>query len=167
MHAARRIVTQVLLIQVACFVPVGIVLGIVLAPVFLFAFGGVGLAELVVLLSCMLVWQRADARREALLTSGARVPAMLVSSRPTGVRVNSRVVQAHTFEARSAGRVIRAEARAFTHLPIGTEATIAYDTTDPTKATVVEDLDRVAADGRLDWQALRQQQIDRTFRNQS
>jgi hypothetical protein len=167
MHAARRVITLVLLIQVAWLLPSGLVFGFLLDLGFLFGFGGGGLVVLAVLLSFMLVWQRADARREKLLTSGARVPAVLVSSRRTGTEINDRRVLAHTFEARSAGQVIRAEARAFTHLPVGTEATIAYDTTDPTNATVVEDLDRVAADGRLDWQALRQQQIDRTFRKQS
>lgn len=167
MRAARRIVTIVLLVQVAWSLPLGLVLGVAVDPVFLFAFCGAALAVLVVLLSFMLAWQRADAHREALLTSGTRVPAVLVSSRPTNVRVNRRTVLAHTFEARSAGRVIRARVRAFTHLPVGTGATIAYDATDPARATVVEDLDRVAADGRLDWQALRQQEIDRTFRKRS
>jgi hypothetical protein len=115
----------------------------------------------------MLVWQRSDARREALLTTGVRVRALLVSSRPTGTRVNHRVVQAHTFEHRDAGRVVRAVAKAFTHLPVGAEATIAYDRADPSKAVVVEDLDQVAVAGQLDWQTLRQQQIDRTFRDRS
>jgi hypothetical protein len=164
MRAARRIVTTTLLVLVATFLPTGLVLGLVLDEVFLIGFGGAGLAILAVLLSFMLVWQRADARRERLLTTGVRVPAVLVSSRRTHTNINDRTVLAHTFEARSAGRTIRAEARAFTHLPVGSEATIAYDTADPSKATVVEDLDDVATEGRLDWQALRQQQIDRTFR---
>ena len=112
----------------------------------------------------MLVWQRADARREALLATGARAPALLVASRATNTRINNRTVLAHTFEAREAGRVIRAEAKAFVHLPIGAEATIAYDTTDPARAVVVEDLDQVAADGQVDWQTLQQRAVDRRFR---
>jgi uncharacterized protein (DUF58 family) len=167
MRAARRIVTTVLLLQVAWMVPLGLVLGVVLGWTYLLAFCGAALAVLVVLLSLMLGWQRADLSRERLLTTGARVPATLVSSRPTGTRINSRRVMAHTFESRATGRVIRAEARAFTHLVIGAGATIAYDTTDPARTTVVEDLDEVAAAERLDWGALKQQQIDRRFRKRS
>jgi hypothetical protein len=164
MRAARRIVTTTLLILAVTFLLSGLVLGIVLEPVFLLGFGGAGLVLLAVLLSLMLLWQRADARRERLLTTGARVPAVLVSSRRTHTNINDRTVLAHTFEARSAGRTIRAEARTLAHLPVGTEATIAYDTSDPSNATVVEDLEAVATEGQLDWQTLRQQQIDRTFR---
>jgi hypothetical protein len=167
MRAARRIVTIVLLVQVAWALPLGLVLGAVLDWTYLLAFGGAALAVLVVLLSLMLGWQRADARRERLLTTGTRVSATLVSSRPTGTRIHNRRVVAHTFESRTGGRVVRAQARAFAHLPIGTEATIAYDTTDPAQATLVEDLDEVATANQLDWQALRQQQIDRTFRKRS
>jgi hypothetical protein len=76
------------------------------------------------------------------------VPALLVSSRATNTRINNRTVLAHTFESRQAGRVIRAEARAFTHFPPGAEATIAYDSADPAKAVVVEDLDRPGIDRR-------------------
>jgi hypothetical protein len=167
MRAARRIVTIVLLIQVAWALPLGLVLGATLGWSFLFAFGGAALAVLVVLLSFMLVWQRADARRDALLTTGTRVPALLVSSRATNTRINNRTALVHTFESRQAGRVIRAEAKAFTHLPIGAEATIAYDTTDPAKATVVEDLDGVAAGEQLDWQELQRREMDRRFRRRS
>lgn len=158
---------MVLLIQIGWMVPCGVVFGLTLGPTYLYAFGGGALAVLAVLLCFMLVWQRSDARRDALLATGVRVPALLVSSRATGTRINDRVVQAHTFEHRDAGRVVRAVAKAFTHLPVGTEATIAYDRADPSKAVVVEDLDQVAAGGQLDWQTLRQQQIDRTFRDRS
>lgn len=164
MRAARRIVTIVLLAQVAWALPLGLVLGAVLDWNYLLAFGGAALAVLVVLLSLMLGWQRADAARERLLTTGTRVPAALVSSRPTGTRINGRRVVAHTFESRTGGRVVRAEARAFAHFPVGTEVTIAYDTTDPARATVVEDLEELATAGQVDWDTLRQQQIDRTFR---
>jgi hypothetical protein len=71
---------------------------------------------------------------------------------------------AHTFESRLADGVLRVEDYAFARLPVGTPATIAYDTTDSSKAVVVEDLDEVATAGQPDWQALRQQQLDRTFR---
>jgi hypothetical protein len=142
MRATRRIVTRVLLVQVAWMAPTAVALGLVVEPAFLYAFGSAALVILAVLLSFMLVWQRADARRDALLATGARVPALLVSSRPTATRINNRVVRAHTFEHRAAGRVIKAETRAFTHLPIGTEATIAYDRADPARAVVVEELDR-------------------------
>jgi fumarate reductase subunit D len=164
MRAARRIVVIVLLVQFAWAVPLGLVLGATLDWNYALAFCGAALAVLVVLLSLMLAWQRADAVRERLLASGTRVPATLVSSRATGTRVNRKVVQAHTFESHAAGRVIRAEARAFAHLPVGTEATIAYDTTDPRRATVVEDLDAMAAAGQLDWQALRRRQAGPLFR---
>jgi hypothetical protein len=166
MRATRRIVILVLLVQVAWLAPLAIVLWIALDVVFLYGFGSAALVVLAVLLSFLLVWQRADARREALLATGDRVPALLVSSRPTGVRINNRVVRAHTFEHRGTGGVVRAEARAFAHVPVGTEATIAYDRADPAKAVVVEDLDRAEADGQLDWQTLRRQQMDRTFRDQ-
>lgn len=137
----RRIVTIVLLVQVAWAVPLGLVLGALLDWAYALVFCGFALAVLVVLLGAMLVWQRADGRRDALLTSGARVPAHLVDSRATGTRINNRRLLVHTFEARTGGRVIRASAKAFAHLPIGTHATIAYDATDPARTTVVEDLD--------------------------
>jgi hypothetical protein len=89
----------------------------------------------------LLRWQGADARRDALLDRGTRVPGRLISSRATATRIRNRTVQAHTFEAHAGGRAIRAEARAFSHLPVGTRATIAYDPADPGNATVVEDLD--------------------------
>jgi len=141
MRAARRIVTIVLLAQVAWTAPLGLVLGIALDGSFLLAFGGAALAFLVVLLSFLLVWQRADARREELLSRGTRALGALVSSRPTGTRINNRRVLAHTFECHEAGRRIHAVARAFRHLPLGAEATIAYDPAEPSRAVVVEDLD--------------------------
>ncbi|HEX6361270.1 hypothetical protein [Actinophytocola sp.] len=167
MPAARRIVRIVFLVQVACALPLGLVLGILLDPAFLYGFGGAALVELAVLLGFMLVWQRTDARRDALLATGRRTPALLVSTRPTRTHINERVVLAHTFESREAGRVIRAETKAFAHLPLGTEATIAYDRAAPENAVVVEDLDRIEADGRLDWAALKQRENDRRFRNRS
>ena len=142
MRATRRIVTIVLVVQVAWMAVVAVAMGLLVDRTFLFAFGGGALAMLVVLLSFMLLWQRADARREALLATGTRVPAQLVSSRATNTRINNRAVMAHTFESRSAGRVIRAEAKAFAHFMPGVEATIAYDPLDPSTAVVVEDLDR-------------------------
>jgi hypothetical protein len=167
MRAARRIVTIVLLVQVAWALPLGLVLGITIGWSFLLAFAGAALAVLAVLLSLMLMWQRADARRDALLATGTRAPAMLVASRASNTRINNRTVLVHSFEAREAGRVIRAETKAFVHLPIGAEATIAYDTTDSAKAVVVEDLDQVAADGQVDWQTLQQRAVDRRFRRRS
>jgi len=95
------------------------------------------------------------------------VPAVLVSSRPTRTRVKNRRVLAHTFESRLADGVLRVEDYGFAHLPVGTRATIAYDTTDSSKAVVVEDLDQVATAGQPDWQELRQQQVDRMFRKRS
>jgi hypothetical protein len=166
MRAGRRIVVVVLLVQVAWSLPLGVALSFV-DPVFLVAFGAVALAVLAVLLVFMLRWQRTDARREVLLTSGTRLPALLVASRDTGMRINRRTVRAHTFEARSAGRVIRAEARAFAHLPPGTAATIAYDPVEPVRAVVVEDLDEKATAGQLDWQTLQERERDRMFREQS
>jgi hypothetical protein len=74
------------------------------------------------------------------------VPAVLVASRATSTRINNRRLLAHTFEARPAGRVVRAEATAFAHLLPGTPATIAYDATDPGRAVVVEDLERSSLD---------------------
>jgi hypothetical protein len=142
MRVTRRVIITVLLVQIWWMAPVGVALGLTIDLAFLHLFGSGALAVLVVLLSFMLVWQRVDARRDTLLATGTRVPALLVSSRPTGTRVKNRVVQAHTFEYREAGRVITAETRAFAHLPIGTEATIAYDRADPARAVVVEDLDR-------------------------
>jgi hypothetical protein len=141
MHVARRIITTVLLIQIAWMTAAAVALGITMDAGLLYGFGSGALVVLAVLLGFMLVWQRRDARRDALLATGVRVPALLVSSRRTGTQVNNRVVQAHTFEYREAGRVIRAETRAFAHLPVGTEATIAYDRADPARAVVVEDLD--------------------------
>jgi uncharacterized protein DUF3592 len=147
MHpAARRVVTVVLLVQVAWSLPLGVVLALSVRWSFLPTFGGVALAVLAVLLGFMLAWQRADLRREALLARGARVPAVLVASRATNTRINNRRLVAHVFEARQGGRVVRAEARAFAHLPVGTAATIAYDATDPARAVVVEDLERSSLD---------------------
>lgn len=165
MPAARRIVVIVLLVQVAWAVPLGLVLGVVLDRAFLLAFCGAALAVLVVLLCFMLVWQRTDARREALLATGKRARALLVSSRPTHTRINNRTVLAHTFESREPGRVVRAETRAFAHLPLGVEATIAYDAADPAKAVVVENMDEVEAAKRPGWEARRQREIDRMFRD--
>jgi hypothetical protein len=143
MHpAVRRVVKVVLLAQVAWSVPLGVVLALTVHWSFLLAFGGVALAVLAVLLGSMLAWQRADLRREALVTRGARVPALLVASRATGTRIRNRRLVAHIFEARPEGRVVRAEVRAFVHLPVGAAATIAYDVTDPAHAVVVEDLER-------------------------
>ena len=167
MRAARRIVTIVLLVQVAWALPLGLVLGVTVGWAFLLAFVGAALAVLAVLLGLMLMWQRTDARRESLLATGARASALLVASRATGTRINNRTVLVHTFEAREAGRVVRAETKAFVHLPIGAEATIAYDTTDPAKAVVVEDLDEVAEAGQLDWRTLEQRAVDRRFRRRS
>jgi hypothetical protein len=148
MRVGRRIVTIVLLVQVAWMAVAAAGLGLFVAPAFLFAFGGGALLVLVVWLCFMLAWQRTDARRGSLLATGVRVPAQLVSSRATNTRINNRTVMAHTFECRQAGRVIRAEAKAFTHFPPGIEATIAYDAADPAKAVVVEDLDRAGIDRR-------------------
>jgi hypothetical protein len=148
MRVGRRIVTIVLLVQVAWMAVAAVGLGLFVAPVFLMAFGGGALAVLVVLFCFMLAWQRTDARREALLATGVRVPAQLVSSRATNTRINNRTVMAHTFESRQAGRVVRAEVKAFTHFMPGLEATIAYDSADPAKAVVVEDLDRAGIDRR-------------------
>jgi hypothetical protein len=164
MRAGRRILVIVLLVQVAWALPLGVILGATMDWTFLYAFGGATLAIAAVLLAFMLGWQRADGRREALLSTGTRVPALLVASRATGTRINNRRVVAHTFESRAGGRVIRAQTRAFTHLPIGTEATIAYDATDPAHATVVEDLDERAASENVDWRELRRREADRMFR---
>jgi uncharacterized protein (DUF58 family) len=143
MHpAARRVLTAVLLVQVALFLVAGVVLAFTAGGPFLVWSGAVALVFLVVWLGFTLAWQRADARREQLLSRGVRVPATLVASRPTGTRIRHRTLLAHTFEARQPGRVVRAEARAFVHLPPGTEATIAYDAADPARAVVVEHLDR-------------------------
>jgi hypothetical protein len=164
MRAARRIVVVVLLSQVAWAVPAAVALSFV-DPVFFLAFGAVALAVVAVLLCFLLHWQRVDARREAVLGTGTRVPALLVASRATGTRVDRRTVRAHTFEARTGGRVVRAEARAFAHLPVGTAATIAFDPAEPARAVVVEDLDALATEGRLDWDALRRRETDRMFRD--
>jgi hypothetical protein len=148
MRVARRIITIVLLIQVAWMAVAAVGLGLFVDPGFVLAFGSGALVVLVVWLCFVLAWQRTDARREALLATGVRVPAQLVSSRATNTRINNRTVMAHTFESRQAGRLIRAEARAFTHFPPGVEATIAYDAADPARAVVVEDLDRAGMDRR-------------------
>jgi len=141
MRAGRRVVVVLLAGQVVLFGLLAALLAVV-DPAFVYASCAVALVALIVLLVFLLRWQRADARRDALLTSGTRVPARLVSSRATATRIRNRTVQAHTFEAHAAGRVLRVEARAFTHLPVGAAATIAYDPADPGSATVVDDLDR-------------------------
>lgn len=138
MDVGRRIITSVLSGLAAVFLVLGVVLGIALDLVFLYANASMTLMLLAVLAVFWLVWARADASRRRLLDTGVRVPAALVSSRPTGTRIADKVLQAHTFESRSAGRVIRAEARSFAQLPVGTEATIAYDAANPARATVVE-----------------------------
>lgn len=139
MDVARRIVTTVLLTLAAVFLVVGVALGLALGPVFLVANGGAAVVLGGVWSVFRLVWWRADERRRRLLATGLRVPASLVSTRRTHTQVDDRTVLAHTFESRSTGRVIRAEARSFARLPVGTEATIAYDAADPANATVVED----------------------------
>ena len=137
MRAGRRVVLVVLGGQVALFLLLALVVDAVLVPGL-----AISLVALALLFVFLIRWQRGDARHEALLASGARVAARLVASRATATRIRNRTVQAHTFEAHAAGRVLRVEARAFTHLPVGTSATIAYDPADPGNATVVEDLDR-------------------------
>lgn len=159
MRAARRTVIWSLLSQVL-WLPVGLVLGLTLGWWLAVPPTVVALSALVVLLVFMLTWQRSDARRESLLATGARAPAVLVSSRPTRNRVRNRRIMAHTFESRLADGVLRVEEQAFTHLPVGTRATIAYDTTDSSKAILVEDLDEA---GQPDWRELTQRQVDRTF----
>ena len=145
MHpATRRVLTFVLLVQAAGFLLVAVVVALTVDRTFLPWFGGVALVFLVVWLSFMLVWQRADLRREALLARGVRVPATLVASRPTGTRIRNRTLLVHTFEAREPGPVVRAEAKAFVHLPVGTGVTIAYDEADPGRAVVVEHLERAS-----------------------
>ena len=122
--------------QVALFLVLALVFRAVFVPAL-----AIALVALAVLFVFLVRWQRSDAHREALLASGTRVPARLVSSRATATRVRNRTLQAHTFEARADGRTLRVEAKAFTHLPVGTVATIAYDPVDPRSATVVDDLD--------------------------
>jgi hypothetical protein len=139
MRAERRIVVVVLGGQVVMFGLLAAALA-ALAPAFVYASCAIALLALIAMLVFLLRWQRADARRDALLASGARTTARLVSSRATATRIRNRTVQAHTFEAHAADRVLRAEARAFTHLPVGTVATIAYDSEG--NATVVDDLDQ-------------------------
>ncbi|MFC4852440.1 hypothetical protein [Actinophytocola glycyrrhizae] len=134
MRAGRRVVIGVFAGQVVLFLLLALVLRSVVPLV-------VALLAVVALLVVLLRWQRDDARRQHLLTAGTMVPARLVSSRATAIRIRNRVLQAHTFEAHAAGRVLRAEARAFVHLPVGTAATIAYDPAAPGNATVVDDLD--------------------------
>lgn len=138
MRDSRRVVLVVLGVQAVLFVVLGLLFRVVLVPALV-----VALLALALLFVFLLRWQRTDARRAALLANGARVPATLVSSRPTAVRIRNRVVLAHTFEAHADGRVLRAEAKAFAHLPLGTAATIAYDPAAPGDATVVDDLDGV------------------------
>lgn len=140
MGAGRRVVIVMLGGQVVLFGLLAFALA-ALAPAFVYASCAIALLALIALLVFLLRWQRADARRDALLASGARTTARLVSSRATATRIRNRTLQAHTFEAHAAGRVLRVEARAFTHLPYGTAATIAYDPVDPANATVVDDLD--------------------------
>lgn len=141
MWAGRRIVIVVLGGQVVLFGLLAVVSS-ALDPAFVYAAAVIALLALIALLGLLLRWQRADARRDAILASGTRVAARLVSSRATATRIRNRTLQAHTFEAHAAGRVLRVEARAFTHLPFGTAATIAYDPADPDDAVVVDDLDR-------------------------
>ena len=136
MRDSRRPVLMVLGVQAVLFVVLGLLFRAFLVPALVLA-----LLALALLFVFLLRWQRADARRAALLATGTRVPARLVSSRPTAVRIRNRTVLAHTFEARADGRVLRAEAKAFTHLPLGTAATIAYDPAAPGRATVVDELD--------------------------
>ncbi|MGB3440078.1 MAG: DUF3592 domain-containing protein [Actinophytocola sp.] len=137
MRAGRRVLVVVLGGQVALFLLLALVIDDLLVPLL-----AISLVALALVFVFLIRWQRADARRGALLSSGARVPARLISSRATATRIRNRTVQAHTFEAHAAGRVLRVEARAFTHLPVGTVATVAYDPADPANATVVDDLDR-------------------------
>ncbi len=139
MRAERRVVIVVLGGQVVLFGLLALALT-ALAPAFVHASCAIALLALIALLVFLLRWQRADARRDALLAAGARTTARLVSARATATRIRNRTVQAHTFEAHAAGRVLRVEARAFTHLPVGAVATIAYDTEG--NATVVDDLDQ-------------------------
>lgn len=137
MRASRRVVLVVLGAQVVLFLVLALVVRDVLIPAL-----AISLVALALLLVFLLRWQRADARRDALLAGGTRVTARLIASRATATRIRNRTVQAHTFEAHADGRTIRVEARAFAHLPVGTAVTIAYDPVDPGNATVVDDLDR-------------------------
>lgn len=140
MDVARLIITSVLLSLAAVFLAVELALGFTVGTVFLLANAGVALVLAGVWSVFRLGWWRTDERRRRLLVSGIRVRASLVSSRPTHTKVNDRRVLAHTFESRSAGRVIRAVVLCLDDLPVGTEATIAYDPVNPARATVVEDL---------------------------
>ncbi len=139
MNVARRIITTVLLTLAAVFLAVGVGLGLALDPVFLYANGGVTVILAAVWSVFRFFWWRTDERRRTLLATGVRVPASLVSTRRTATQINERHVLAHTFESRATGQVIRAVARTLASLPVGTEATIAFDAANPANATVVED----------------------------
>jgi len=186
-RAARRIIGWVLLLQVAWSLPLAVFMGYkwrtetgpdVSYPcdggatcysgpttflVLMLVFGGVALLLLLVWVALVVRWRRRAAARSQLIASGLRTPALLVESSATGTTINNRVVQAHTFESRATGRVIRAVEHSAAHLPIGTRATIAYDAVDPTRAAVVDDLEKLATAAHLDWDQLRRNQVDAMF----
>jgi len=186
-RAARRIIGWVLLLQVAWSLPLAVFMGYkwrtetgpdVSYPcddggtcysgpttflILTLVFGGIALAVLLVWAALVVRWRRRAAVRTQLMASGLRTPALLVESRATGTSINNRVVQAHTFESRATGRVIRVVERSVAHLPIGTRATIAYDAVDPTRAALVDDVEHLATAAHLDWDKLRRTRTDAMF----
>jgi hypothetical protein len=163
MRPAHKVVTVVLLVQVAWCTVAGVVLGVLYSRDFLFAFCGVALVILALTGALTLRWRRRDADRAALAETGLRVTALLVSSRALRTRVDNRRVQEHVFEARVTGHEIQVVARSVAHLAIGTPVTIAYDSVDPTRAVLVDDLERIATAGQPDWATLKRQQLDARF----
>jgi hypothetical protein len=167
MRPAPTVVTVVLLVLATCCAAMGIVLGVLVSRDLLFAFCGVALVILAVTGALALRWRRRDTDRAGLVETGLRTTALLVSSRALRTRVQNRRVQEHTFEARVTGHEIRVVARSVAHLPIGTKATIAYDSVDPTHAVLVDDLERVATAGQPDWATLKRRQLDARFDERS
>jgi hypothetical protein len=158
MRPARKVVIVVSLVLAACCALLAVLLSGLLA-----ALGGAALVLLALTGVLTLWWRRRDVDRAGLVATGLRTTALLVSSRALRTRVHNRRLQEHVFEARVVDHRIRVVARSVAHLPIGAEATIAYDSVDPTRAVLVDDLERLATAGQPDWTTLRRRQLDARF----
>jgi hypothetical protein len=132
-----------------------------------FVFGGICLVFVLVLVVLAARWRSARTRRERVIATGVRVPALLVKIEATGTTVNGRNVGKFVFEARPGGRVVRAVERSMAVLPLGTRATIAYDPADPTKAAVVEDIDALGEAAARQAEQARQAFVDGMFARQA
>lgn len=129
-------------------------------------FGGICLVFLTIVGVLVGRWRVAAVRRARLVATGVRVPALLARIEPTNTTVYGRNLVKLVFEARPGGRVVRVVERSMAVLPIGTRATIAHDSANPENATVVDDLNAMAAAAARQSEQRQQAVVDAMFNHQ-